>query len=118
MGKASRQRWNHEQIPEMILVIDYHRFSYNVSAGFAAVDRHAWVIAFGPHRSRALTMFGELAETGHIHRYNPIRLHSTMGYVNRQTTRPGQQKELLANKTQSSTQFEKANFSQSISFNP
>lgn len=93
-------------------------FSYNVSTGFAAVVRRAEVIAFGPHRSRALTMPGELAETGQVHQYNPIRLHSTMGYVNRQTTRPGQQKELLANKTQSSTQFEKVDCSQSTSFNP
>ncbi len=93
-------------------------FSYNVSAGFAAVVRHAWVIAFGPHRRRALTMFGELAETGQVHQYNAIRLHSTMGYVNRQKTRPGQHKKLLASKTQSSTQFEKMDCSQAISFNP
>jgi hypothetical protein len=63
-------------------------------------------------------MFGEQAENGQVHQYNAIRLHSTMGYVNRQTTRPGQQKELFANKTQSSTRFEKMDCSQAISFNP
>jgi hypothetical protein len=41
-----------------------------------------------------------------------------MGYVNRQTAIPGQHKKLLASKTQSSTQFEKMDCSQAISFNP
>jgi hypothetical protein len=65
----------------MILVIGYHRFSYNVSAGFAAVVRRAEVIAFGPHRSRALTIIVELAVTGHVHRYNTVRLHRAIGYI-------------------------------------
>jgi hypothetical protein len=51
-------------------------------------------------------MFGELAETGQVHQYNAIRLHSTMGYVNRQTAIPGKEKEHLRSKAQSSTQFE------------
>jgi hypothetical protein len=52
-----------------------------VSARFAAIVRPANVIAFGPHRSRALTMFGELAETGQVHRYNAVRRNNANGYI-------------------------------------
>jgi hypothetical protein len=63
VSETSRQRWNHDQISEMVLSIGRHWVSNQVGAGIAIVVRQAKIIAFGPDRSRALTMLGELAET-------------------------------------------------------
>jgi len=45
-----------------VLSIGRHWVSNQVGAGIVVV-RQAKIIAFGPDRSRALTMLGELAET-------------------------------------------------------
>ncbi len=67
MGEASQQRWNRDQISVMVLSIGRHWVSYNLCAGFAAAVFQAKVIAFGPHRCRALTMPVELAVPGQDH---------------------------------------------------
>ncbi len=113
MTEASRQRWNHDQIPEM---------GSRDSLSMVFLQRERKVRRRRPprvgYRSRALTMLGELGETGQVHQSNAIRPHDTIGYVNRQTNLPGKGKERLPSKKQSSRQFQNVDCSQSISFNP
>ena len=45
MSEASRQRWNLDQIPEMVLSIGFYWFSFNMTAGFSAGVRRSWAIA-------------------------------------------------------------------------
>jgi hypothetical protein len=76
VGETSRQRWNHDQIPE-IGSLDHLSLVFLQSQCRVRRRRPPRL----GYRSRALTMLGELGETGHFPHYNAARLRSSIGHL-------------------------------------